>query len=418
MNRSLILASAVMALAIIVASSGEISPQVAAPNRALRFNGSTTKATGMAFIGQEGSQTMEAWIMPTSNNSFGTVFFTRNDADNQGWLVELENGRATLWVADGVNDHKVQNTNVTMLGGSWYHVAATYDASTHLGRVYVNGNQGSAVDLGPISTCNNCLPFRMGGFASFPFFNGTIDEIRVSSGIRYTSNFVLPSAPFTADGTTLLLYHFDEGSGQLAQDSSGNNRTLTLGLTATVEIIDPLWVDSTAPLNGSAPTPTPTTTPTQTQTPVPTTTRTPTPTATRTPTPTATRTPAPTATRTPTATPTVAPVNCTPRPAVTVLTESLSADQLRVTLRATSSAGVPNNVIRSVRFAQTTAALIDIPNGPTGSSGNITFTPTPPSSALIFRVRRAAPNTAMTAPFVVTDHCGEWRTFVGAGTGA
>lgn len=182
-----------LALFLILTSPADLSPQAAASDHALRFNGSTTKATGVSFVGQEGSQTMEAWVMPSSNNSNGTVFFTRNDADNQGWLVELENGRATLWVADGVNDHKVQNTNVVMQGTVWYHVATTYEATTHLGRVYVNGNQGAAVNLGPISTCGNCLPFRMGGFASFPFFGGTIDEVRVSSGLRYTASFTPPT---------------------------------------------------------------------------------------------------------------------------------------------------------------------------------------------------------------------------------
>lgn len=280
----------------------------ASAGQALSFNGSTTRATGVAFAGQEGSQTMEAWIKPATNNSYGTVFFTRNDADNQGWLIELENGQATLWVADGVTDHSIKNTNITMQGGVWYHVAATYDAGTRQGRVYVNGNQGAVANLGPISTCGNCLPLRMGGFATFPFFGGVVDELRISSGIRYTAAFTPPTAPFAADGSTLVLYHFDEGAGQTVADASGYGRTLTLGSNAAVETIDPAWVASTAPVSGGATsTPVPSVTATSTQPPPPTLTptQTATPVASSTPAATATptRTPLPTLTPTPSSTP-------------------------------------------------------------------------------------------------------------------
>lgn len=50
--------------------------------------------------------------------------------------------------------------------------------------------------------------------------------------------------PFNADSGTLALWHFDEGTGQTAGDSSGNGYNLTLGMNTTVEVADPTW-DST-----------------------------------------------------------------------------------------------------------------------------------------------------------------------------
>jgi hypothetical protein len=38
---------------------------------------------------------------------------------------------------------------------------------------------------------------------------------------RYASNFTPPNAPFTPDANTVGLYHFDEGSETVVQDSSG-----------------------------------------------------------------------------------------------------------------------------------------------------------------------------------------------------
>jgi hypothetical protein len=53
------------------------------------------------------------------------------------------------------------------------------------------------------------------------FFQGVIDEVRISTRARYDRDFT-PQARFEADDDTLALYHFDEGQGDLAKDSSGN----------------------------------------------------------------------------------------------------------------------------------------------------------------------------------------------------
>lgn len=61
-------------------------------------------------------------------------------------------------------------------------------------------------------------------------FHGTIDEVRISSIARYTQDFVPPRPDdrFEADDNTLALYHFDEGQGTIAHDSSGNGHDGTI----------------------------------------------------------------------------------------------------------------------------------------------------------------------------------------------
>lgn len=52
-------------------------------------------------------------------------------------------------------------------------------------------------------------------------YAGWLDELRLSTVLRYTANFTPPAAPFTPDAATAALYHFDEGSGTAILDGSG-----------------------------------------------------------------------------------------------------------------------------------------------------------------------------------------------------
>lgn len=54
-----------------------------------------------------------------------------------------------------------------------------------------------------------------------------VDEVRISSSLRYSGTFT-PAKRFATDGTTVALYHFDEGSGTTTADSSGHGYTLPL----------------------------------------------------------------------------------------------------------------------------------------------------------------------------------------------
>jgi hypothetical protein len=92
-------------------------------------------------------------------------------------------------------------------------------------RIYVDGTE-SAQGVGPAGD----ISYRDGrptGVSNDPFliigaskidegagshgFSGAIDELRLSSSIRYSSPFDRPMAPFAADAETALLFHFDEG---------------------------------------------------------------------------------------------------------------------------------------------------------------------------------------------------------------
>ncbi len=156
-------------------------------------------------------------------------------ADYGDFGVSLfSDGRIAYGVAVGSNENTVCGaTNVA--NNQWHHIAATRNATTGQLRLFVDGQQdasgsgptGNASYRNGRSTSNpSSDPYLvLGGekhaFAGYPWYAGWLDELRLSTSVRYTSNFTRPSAPFNTDAQTAALYHFDEGQGVTLGDTSG-----------------------------------------------------------------------------------------------------------------------------------------------------------------------------------------------------
>ena len=104
----------------------------------------------------------------------------------------------------------------------WYNLAVTYNGS--IMKMFLDGNliqETAATGL----IASNTYPLTIGG-QNGNFWNrnlnGQIDEVRISSIARYSTNFT-PTTYFDYDDNTIALYHFNEGVGDTVFDSSGNN---------------------------------------------------------------------------------------------------------------------------------------------------------------------------------------------------
>jgi uncharacterized protein YkwD len=105
--------------------------------------------------------------------------------------------------------------------------------------------------------------------------------------------------------------------------------------------------------------------------------------------------------------------NCSPRPAFTVRSRPASAGILEVTVGASTTTGAPANTLRTVRFGSAVNGNIDITGyGQVASNTDVGIIPG--TREVTFLVRRPA-GGATTIPLILTDACGEWRTFAGAG---
>ncbi|HLY72415.1 MAG TPA: LamG-like jellyroll fold domain-containing protein [Puia sp.] len=192
--------------------------------------------------------TIEAWVYPTSNLSFlqsESIVSLGNNANDFMTLALFSGNNSPVFSLDvnGTEDDIITGTKVTI--NTWHQIAVVSSGGT--ATLYLDGHS-----IGSTTLSNT--PSSLGGgsgttddwlgkseFASDPTFSGYMDEFRISDDARYTANFTPPSSPFTPDGNTIDLYHFDDGSGQTITDASGNGNNGVLGATAATESTDPTW---------------------------------------------------------------------------------------------------------------------------------------------------------------------------------
>ncbi len=150
-----------------------------------------------------------------------------------GWggalVLRITNrGRYAVWAHDAQGgDPEV--TGPLAVAGQPVHLAAVWNGGVL--ELFVNGRREPTklTFFGWNDTpCDNfalgCSSPPGGAFAGQEFFDGIIDEVRVTAGARYTDEFS-PAARLEVDDETLALFHCDEGSGATVEDASPHARS-------------------------------------------------------------------------------------------------------------------------------------------------------------------------------------------------
>jgi hypothetical protein len=138
-----------------------------------------------------------------------------------------------VYANGGANANRVSTNTVT--SGQWYHMAATWNATTRTVEIFIDGvSQGTGTNgsLTPYSGNNNALSIGHQP-SDTTYFNGWLDDIRCTYGVRrYTAGFTAPTAEFpdVQQGTSFVL-------GNLT------NRSLVQG--TNVDIVGDVTADDT-----------------------------------------------------------------------------------------------------------------------------------------------------------------------------
>ena len=159
--------------------------------------------------------TVEGWFRVDADGDIIDV--KRRGTENTGWKLLLHKTGVTGTVF-GVFDH-----SLTLAPTGWHHLAWTFDGSTST--IFVDGHLASteshaasieATDKPVVIGLSTGLDGEITGYTS-----GKLDEVRVSSVIRYTESFT-PARRHEPDVFTVALWHFDEGEGAAIVDASDN----------------------------------------------------------------------------------------------------------------------------------------------------------------------------------------------------
>ncbi len=143
------------------------------------------RARELVFEGAE-PFTMEAWV-----NGTGTIF----SCDSFGLVMAIKDARTLYVWVNGVLPWDYTGTAAGTVPEGWHHVALSYDGATY--RWFIDGVM-TLQQAGQLSSQSNDY-LVIGGYSGGvqPWFNGAIDEVRVTRGVaRYTAPFAPPTAAF------------------------------------------------------------------------------------------------------------------------------------------------------------------------------------------------------------------------------
>ena len=108
---------------------------------------------------------------------------------------------------------------------------------------------------------------------------------------------------------------------------------------------------------------------------------------------------------------------CSPRPPVRVAVARTGVGQLAATITASTNPTGPTNVLQAITFDTIRNASVQVVGvGPAQSGQRIVLTGS--AQTITLQVTRSAAAQSVFVPFRVTDGCGDWRSFVGAGATA
>lgn len=152
-----------------------------------------------------GDFTVDCWVrlnsLPTGD--WSTDFFICDQFfPSRGWGLGIQPSQIFFgWSTDGSNVRS-HTCPWSFTVGTWYHVAVVRNGA--ILKIFVNGTQiGTDGNIGTDIIYNSTTPnFHIGAghytdYHAIGFFNGYIDELRISKGMaRWTSDFAPPTSEY------------------------------------------------------------------------------------------------------------------------------------------------------------------------------------------------------------------------------
>ncbi len=189
--------------------------------------------------------TLVAWVKTndTTNGEFNS-FITKGD--HAYGLKSNTRDAIEFVIYDGMWVTAEYSVN-SSFNGVWHHLAGVYDGSEL--KLYIDGEPvATTAHTGTIGSTSDDVYLGGNSETAGHFYEGLIDEVRIWNIARTQEEIQINMyALFDGNEPNLVGYwQLDEGTGQIASDSSGNGNHGQLGSTSGSDSADPAWVVSSA----------------------------------------------------------------------------------------------------------------------------------------------------------------------------
>ncbi|NBH09323.1 LamG-like jellyroll fold domain-containing protein [Amycolatopsis sp. SID8362] len=170
------------------------------------------------------SFSVSAWVKPTAATGFRTAVSVDGSAISGFYLQRAADGRFafTRRAGDGDTASSSAVSTLPAQADQWQHVVGVYNRAAGTLSLYVNGTLQQSVPFTTPWTASGHLVIGRGKWAGAPadWFAGGVDDVRA-----YPTPLAASAvASLAASGS----WHFDEGAGTVARDSSANAADGTL----------------------------------------------------------------------------------------------------------------------------------------------------------------------------------------------
>lgn len=169
--------------------------------------------------------TVECWVKLDSKNGFNIIAASETKSSLKHWEIYTYSGSG-YFSAYFPGIFGEVKTSVDICDGQWHYVAMTY--STQFVKLYVDGKLAKEQPINFRKHPDTQEGFSIGSLVEKSIgCQGTIDEFRISRGIKTINQF--PSKPFAVEKETIGLWRFDRQPVKKSfEDASPFQRSATM----------------------------------------------------------------------------------------------------------------------------------------------------------------------------------------------
>lgn len=201
------------------------APPVPEKESVLRLDGRDDHLPISSEVAQlpDGPMTVECWFKAKKFNP-RTGLICKTESSEYG--IFISDGRPEFSIFLGGRYVTARDRELVLDAGRWYHIAGEYDEKYV--RLYVDGKKVAELEGNGARRTNN-FPLVVGAdvdYAGRPtsFFNGDIDEVRLSKVARYGGNEFEPSRRLESDANSVAVFRMDGLVGPWLFDYSPNGK--------------------------------------------------------------------------------------------------------------------------------------------------------------------------------------------------